>query len=125
MRYYLAGRAPTQVTDRMNSNLSRSRLLTLIGPGGTGKTRLAIELASAAASDFPDGVTFVPLAPVSDPGLVGESIAQALGLSTTGDGRSTTFWPSTLRARRHCCFSTTLSTSSPARPRAAGSLMPR
>jgi predicted ATPase/DNA-binding SARP family transcriptional activator len=64
--------------------LSRSRLLTLTGPGGTGKTRLAIELAAAAAGNFPDGVTFVPLAPVSDPGLVGESIVQALGLSHDG-----------------------------------------
>jgi predicted ATPase/DNA-binding SARP family transcriptional activator len=64
--------------------LSRSRLLTLTGPGGTGKTRLAIELAAAAARNFPDGVAFVPLAPVSDAGLVGDSIAQALGLSHDG-----------------------------------------
>jgi predicted ATPase len=64
--------------------LSRSRLLTLTGPGGTGKTRLAIELAAGAARDFPDGVTFVPLAPVSDAGLVGDSIAQSLGLSHDG-----------------------------------------
>ena len=64
--------------------LSRSRLLTLTGPGGTGKTRLAIELAAAAADNFPDGVTYVPLAPVSDPGLVGDSIAQALGLPRDG-----------------------------------------
>jgi predicted ATPase/DNA-binding SARP family transcriptional activator len=64
--------------------LSRSRLLTLTGPGGTGKSRLAIELAAAAARNFPDGVTFVPLAPVSDAGLVGDSIAQALGLSHDG-----------------------------------------
>ena len=64
--------------------LSQSRLLTLTGPGGTGKTRLAIELAAAAADKFPDGVTYVPLAPVSDPGLVGDSIAQSLGLSRDG-----------------------------------------
>jgi predicted ATPase/DNA-binding SARP family transcriptional activator len=64
--------------------LSRSRLLTLTGPGGTGKTRLAIELTAAAAGNFPDGVTFVALAPVSDAGLVGDSIAQALGLSHDG-----------------------------------------
>jgi predicted ATPase/DNA-binding SARP family transcriptional activator len=64
--------------------LARTRLLTLTGPGGTGKTRLAIELAAAAARNFPDGVTFVPLAPVSDAGLVGDSIAQALGLSHDG-----------------------------------------
>jgi predicted ATPase/DNA-binding SARP family transcriptional activator len=64
--------------------LSGSRLLTLTGPGGTGKTRLAIELAAADARNFPDGVTFVPLAPVSDPGLVGDTIAQALGLPRDG-----------------------------------------
>jgi predicted ATPase/DNA-binding SARP family transcriptional activator len=67
--------------------LSRSRLLTLTGPGGTGKTRLAIELAAAVARNFPDGVTFVPLAPVSDTELISDAIAQALGLSH--DGRRT------------------------------------
>ena len=64
--------------------LTRSRLLTLTGPGGTGKTRLAIKLAAEAAHDFPDGVTFVALAPVSDLGLVGSSIAHALELSYDG-----------------------------------------
>ena len=57
------------------------RLLTLTGPGGTGKTRLAIEAASRAAYRFPDGVVWVPLAPVRDPAAVGSALAQALGVT--------------------------------------------
>jgi predicted ATPase len=55
------------------------RLLTLVGPGGTGKTRLALEAAARAARDFPDGVFFVALAPITDAGLVPSEIAQATG----------------------------------------------
>jgi predicted ATPase/DNA-binding SARP family transcriptional activator len=56
------------------------RLLTLTGPGGTGKTRLALEAARAVAGEFQDGATFVPLAAVAEPGLVPQAIAQALDL---------------------------------------------
>ncbi len=54
------------------------RLLTLIGPGGVGKTRVAIQAARALIADFPAGVGFVPLAPVRDPELVMTTIVQAL-----------------------------------------------
>lgn len=54
------------------------RLITLLGPGGVGKTRLAQAVAQAAADDFPDGIWIVPLAAVRDPALVAGSIAQAL-----------------------------------------------
>jgi predicted ATPase/class 3 adenylate cyclase len=59
--------------------LEDARLLTLTGPGGTGKTRLALQAAGMAADDYPDGVWWVPLAPLRDPALVLETAAQMLG----------------------------------------------
>lgn len=56
-----------------------ARLLTLTGPGGVGKTRLGLQVARDAEGEFPDGVIFVPLAPLGDPGMVVAAIAQALG----------------------------------------------
>jgi non-specific serine/threonine protein kinase len=65
--------------------LERSRLLTLTGPGGSGKTRLGLQLAAEVTGGFPDGVYFVALAPVGNPELVLSSIAQGIGLRDVGD----------------------------------------
>ena len=56
-----------------------TRLLTLTGPGGTGKTRLALQAAAEAADSFPDGIWWVPLAPLREPTLVLETAAQVVG----------------------------------------------
>ena len=61
------------------------RLLTLLGPGGVGKTRLGVQIATELVDAFVDGIWFVPLAPISDPDLVVPSIARTFGLGETGD----------------------------------------
>ncbi|MEJ2147796.1 MAG: tetratricopeptide repeat protein, partial [Acidobacteriota bacterium] len=60
------------------------RLLSLTGPGGTGKTRLAIETARKLQDQFADGVYFVDLAPITDPDLVTTTIAHAMGVREAG-----------------------------------------
>ncbi|MEO8462686.1 MAG: hypothetical protein ABI555_05705, partial [Chloroflexota bacterium] len=67
--------------------LSAGRLVTLTGPGGTGKTRLSLQIAATAADAFPDGIFFVELETVRDPSLVASRIASVIGLAETG-GRS-------------------------------------
>jgi predicted ATPase/class 3 adenylate cyclase len=87
---------PTQLTSFVGRDaelaeagrlLESSRLLTLTGPGGTGKTRLSLQLAASVSDAFPDGIWFVALEPVRDPGLIGGTILTTLGLIETA-GRS-------------------------------------
>jgi predicted ATPase len=63
--------------------LATSRLVTLTGIGGTGKTRLALQVARDVAGDFADGVAFADLAPVRNPALLATAMARALGLTPT------------------------------------------
>ncbi|HEU0115174.1 MAG TPA: hypothetical protein VFQ80_10885, partial [Thermomicrobiales bacterium] len=61
------------------------RLLTLTGPGGIGKTRLALEVAAQLEPELADGIRFVELAAVLDPGLVAATVARTIGLHDAGD----------------------------------------
>lgn len=79
--------------------VSGTRLLTLVGPGGIGKSRLAIATARAAAPDFDDGAVFVDLSAVHDPERVPNRIAQALGVHDTGDAPLTEQLATALRDR--------------------------
>ncbi len=81
---------PTQLTSFVGRHrelaetgalLRGTRLLTLTGPGGTGKTRLSLQLAAAAADAYPAGTWFVPLEPIRDPTLVLPTIARTLGIA--------------------------------------------
>jgi predicted ATPase/DNA-binding SARP family transcriptional activator len=76
----------TAELDRVHELLADpgTRLVTLVGPGGSGKTRLAQQIAWEMQAQVADGVVFVPLAPLRDPALVLEVIAQACGLHATG-----------------------------------------
>src|SRR6266487_1175163 len=68
--------------------LAEARLLTLTGAGGAGKTRLAVQLASVVAGQFPDGVWFVDFSPLSGGQFAWDQVALTLGVKEPGSGRS-------------------------------------
>jgi predicted ATPase/class 3 adenylate cyclase len=87
------GNLPTQLTsflgrrrelDAILGLLATNRLVTLIGPGGTGKTRLGLQVAAEAGQGFSGGVYFVPLATIEDPELVASAIAHVIGIQDAG-----------------------------------------
>lgn len=65
--------------------ISRTRLLTITAPGGAGKTRLAIQVAADLVTDFPDGVFFVDLSPISSPGDIPQTVAESMGVALSSD----------------------------------------
>jgi predicted ATPase/class 3 adenylate cyclase len=86
----VAGNVPIQVTSfvgrddqlrELRALVLEHRLVTLVGVGGVGKTRLSLELAADASDQFTDGVWVVELAPVSDPASVPDAVATALGIA--------------------------------------------
>jgi predicted ATPase/DNA-binding XRE family transcriptional regulator len=79
----LVGRQQELEHLQLQLTAGHARLVTLTGPGGVGKTRLALELTADLAPAFADGVVFVPLATVLDPALVLPTIAEALGVRDT------------------------------------------
>jgi predicted ATPase/DNA-binding CsgD family transcriptional regulator len=67
-------------SERLKSLLAEHRLVTLSGPGGVGKTRLSLQVAEGALGEYSNGVWLVELAALSDPALVAQSVAAALGV---------------------------------------------
>jgi predicted ATPase/class 3 adenylate cyclase len=68
--------------------LEGTRILSLLGPGGTGKTRLALQIAAESSENYPDGTFFVPLAPITDPDLIPSTILSALGVPASTKSQS-------------------------------------
>ncbi len=89
-----------QERNTLSSFLLSKRLLTLVGAGGIGKTRLALQVTSELSSSFSDGVYMIELASLADPQLVPQAIASVLNIRTDRDISLTSFLKSALGERR-------------------------
>jgi DNA-binding winged helix-turn-helix (wHTH) protein len=76
----IVGRTDTIVA--LATRLPQSRFITIVGPGGIGKTTVAVAVAAAVAANYADGVRFVDLAPLADPSLVATVVGSALGVAS-------------------------------------------
>ena len=92
--------------------VATTRLLTLTGPGGAGKTRLALETAHQALPEYRDGVAWVELAPLVDPALAPQTVAASLGVQEQPGEALLTTLQGALRSRNSCSSWTTASTCS-------------
>jgi predicted ATPase/DNA-binding winged helix-turn-helix (wHTH) protein len=75
------------VVATLSTQLPQRRFITLVGPGGIGKTTVAVAVAAALVGAYPDGVAFLDLAPVSEPNLLSSALATVLGLAIPSDNR--------------------------------------
>ena len=122
---YVPGNLPGELTsliDRrrelveLSTLLAETRLLTLVGPGGCGKSRLGLALAELRREDFPGGAWWVDLASVADAKLVAQHVAAALELPQMPPEPAAAAIGRRLRARARCSSSTTASSSPPRAP---------
>jgi len=88
-----------EISHLLDQEMGKARLVTLIGSGGCGKTRLALETAKRLVDTFRDGVWLIELAPISDPNLVLQTIASALGIPESRDSTPASTLTKYLRAK--------------------------
>jgi len=84
----------------IRARLEARALVTLVGAGGVGKTRVALRLAGDLLDNFPDGVFLLELAPLTEPRLVAEALCRVLGVPATGDRPAEAVAISVLRQKR-------------------------
>jgi predicted ATPase/DNA-binding winged helix-turn-helix (wHTH) protein len=83
----------------IRARLAARPLVTLVGAGGVGKTRVALKLAGSLLDEFPDGVFVLELAPLTEPKLVAEALCRVLGVPATGDRAADSVAVSVLRQK--------------------------